>query len=94
MTKTQKILVKHLLNGHYLRKWVNVNRTRCYRLYDASCNPVSNHGEKTVNGIDRRLPYKLFKSHKGKLSLNLSHVRQLHGRTWIKREYKKSKLNV
>lgn len=93
MTHSQKILIIKLLTGHFLRA-TRSNGKKCYVLYDDKINPLQKIHAKTVDRIDRFLDsdLKLWKKDKyGSITLNLSTVRQLHGRHTIKRLYKQKR---
>jgi hypothetical protein len=90
MTHSQKILITKMLTGHFLRKQRR-GKKEWYVLYDEKVNPKDKVNCKTVDGLERMMnPGKsLFKKDKHKnITLNLNTVRQLHGRTTIKRLYK------
>lgn len=89
MTPSQKTLIKKLLTGHFLRK-MDRGKGVVYVLYDSRTNPVEKIKPKTVERIGRFLDpkLKLWKKHGGRISLNLSTVRQLHGKNMIKQLYK------
>lgn len=93
MTDNRKQIVEVLLSGWYLVKWKNHRGTSCYRLYDQHGNPRTNLREKTIDNLDRRMAVpkgkKIWKRDKaGRITLNLSVVRQLHGKGWINKMYK------
>jgi len=90
MTASQKLLITKLLTGHFLRK-MKRGKSYLYVLYDAKINPIQKINSRTVEKIDRFIDpkIKLWKKNKnGDISLNLSSVRQLHGRSTIKKLYK------
>lgn len=90
MTPSQKILIKKLLNGYFLRK-MKRRQKEWYVLYDADINPIEKVNAATVDKIDRFIApqIKIWKrSHRGNITLNLNMVRQLHGRHTIKQLYK------
>lgn len=94
MTKNRKILVEKLLSGYYLLPWKKHNSgKKCYRLYDANGTPKENINEKTIRTLDRFITsVNIWKTDKqGKITLNLSSVRQLHGSHSIKKLYKQLK---
>jgi hypothetical protein len=90
MTNAQKILITKLLKGFFLRKSKSRKGT-CYVLYDAKINPIEKINARTVERIDRFIDpeIKIWKtSFKGNITLNLSMVRRLHGKSTIKKLYK------
>lgn len=90
MTHSQKILITKLLTGHFLRATKSKGKA-CYVLYDAKVNPLQKINARTVDRIDRFIDPKIKiwkKSKRGNITLNLSMVRQLHGRHMIKHLYK------
>ena len=91
MTASQKILIKKLLSGHFLRATKSKGKS-CYVLYDAKVNPLEKIKARTVDTIDRLIDpeIKIWKKSKkyGNITLNLSMVRQLNGHHTIKRLYK------
>jgi hypothetical protein len=90
MTNAQKILITKLLKGFFLRKSKS-RKGICYVLYDAKINPIERINSKTVERIDRFIDpdIKIWKtSAKGNITLNLSMVRRLHGKSTLKRLYK------
>ena len=91
MTPSQKILIKKLLAGHFLRKSKR-GKVQLYVLYDAAVNPIQKIHWRTVEKITRFIDpeIKIWKYSKhGDMSLNLSMVRRLHGKNTIKQLYKK-----
>lgn len=92
MTSKRKNIALLLLQGYYLKKWRNGNRVLCYRLYRPNDDPAGTISEKTIRGLGKYIDpkIKILKTGKhGKITLNLSSVRRLHGKTFIKRQYKK-----
>jgi len=90
MTPAQKILIGKLLTGHSLRRMKRRGKT-WYVIYDERVNPVMKVRSATVKGLDKFIDPKLKLWRKNKLGdsvLNLSTVRQLHGRTILKTMYK------
>lgn len=93
MTPSQKIVIKKLLTGHFLRL-VKRGSGSWYVLYDEKVNPISKVRAKTIDKLDRFLDpdQKLWKKDKnGDMTLNLNTVRQLHGKSTMKQLYKKRK---
>ena len=91
MTPSQKILMSKLLCGHFLKKF-SLRGKSWYVLYDEKISPLQKIRTGTVDKIDRFMDpdLKLWKKSKdGRISLNLSTVRQLHGRHTLNRMYKK-----
>jgi hypothetical protein len=94
MTLNRKILIGKLLKGYYLIAWKNGYRTGCYRLYNHKGIIDCNIGARTVKGLDKYIDpkIKIWKRDKaGRMTLNLSMVRRLHGRNMIKKLYLESK---
>lgn len=97
MTETRKDIVDKLLAGYYLVSWLNHYRTACYRLYDPKGNPVKNVEAKTIDTLDRFIDpkIKIWRIVKpNKITLNLAMVRRLHGKNYLKKAYKQSKLTA
>jgi hypothetical protein len=93
MTSTRKTVIRLLFSGGYLIKWRSHGGTICYRLYNAVGSPVLNVRLSTIDKLDDRLTVpdkkKLWKIDKnGRRSFNLSVIRQLHGKSYLKSEYK------
>lgn len=89
MTPDQKALVRDMFSGHWLRKSRNHNRKDVYKVYDEKGNLYAHVFPRTVNGIDKDPEHSVFKGDaKVKMTLNLSNIRKLHGRSWIKQTYK------
>lgn len=86
MTRSQKILITKLLTGHFLVR----SRDR-YTLYDEKVNPIIRIREKTFRAIDQFIDpkIKIWKTDKrDRITLNLSMVRRLHGKSTLKKLYK------
>lgn len=97
MTATRKDIIEKLLQGYYLRSWLNRNRISCYRLYDPKGNPIKNVDAKTIDTLDRFIDpkIKIWRIIKpGKITLNLAMVRRLHGKSFLKKAYKQSKIRA
>jgi hypothetical protein len=91
MTPAQKSVIKKLLIGYSLVKHYTFNRKWCYRLIDTKGTTTEYVQCRTVDKLKRYGGYKkkLFKKDSiGRLTLNLTTVRQLHGRCTIKQLYK------
>jgi hypothetical protein len=91
MTGPQKILIIKLLTGHYLVHGKKRNGKDNYYLYDAKGNVLTSIRARTVDKIDKYIDpeIKIWKKSKhGQITLNLSMVRQLHGKHTIKKLYK------
>jgi hypothetical protein len=91
MTATQKILIDCLIRGGYIRKWKSHSRTICYRMYDPAGNPLRNLRVSTVKVLERLVRNKgsIYKKDRAfRITLNLSQVRQVHGRAIVNRKYK------
>ena len=105
MTTIQREIVSKLIAGHYLVKTQNHNGFVRFKLYSLDGSPVRYCSAGIVASLDRlltfkgqrrpnaRVPKSIFKKDKdGRVTLNLSNVRRLHGAHWILKEYKKQKL--
>lgn len=87
-------IIHYLLSGGYLRAWKQPSGRGCYRLYDPINNPVMNVSTALIKSFERNLNpgQSILKSdHAGRMTLNLKTVRGMHGRTVLKKMYKKSK---
>ena len=95
MTENRKDIIGLLLIGWYLKPWKNHNGTDCFRLYDPQGVPRRNVLQSTIKNLDRFIDPKIQIWKKDKrtrtMKLNLSMVRQLHGRNMIKKLYKQHK---
>lgn len=94
MTPNRKFLVEKLLAGYYMIPWLSRGNLTSYRLYDLKGNPIRSFHEATVKKMEKHLDpgVRLFKKDSsGRMSLNLSTVRTLHGKNMIKQLYKKQK---
>lgn len=94
MTQTRKHIIDLLLTRHYLRHSVSITGTACYKLYDPAGSPVKRVSQATIDKLDRFIDpkIKIWKIVRpGKITLNLSSVRRLHGRSYIKKAYLKTK---
>lgn len=90
MTAEQKELINKLLSDCFMRKTSNGHGTSIYRLYDSKVNPIKNYRLNTVNSIEAKRHFKIFKKDKhGRITLHLFNVRRLHGKCYLKRAYKK-----
>lgn len=95
MTETRKHIIDTILAGGYVMAWKSTRGTKCYRLYDATANPLVNVRQATVKKLDRFIDPKIKiwrKDKLGRMTLNLSMIRKLHGRSYIKKAYKQSKI--
>ena len=91
MTPQRKYIITQLLLGGYLVGYKRLTNVMGYRLCDAKGNPLKNIYEKSVRSISKRIDpsIKLWKKDKdGRMRLNLSSVRSLHGKNGIKKLYK------
>jgi len=91
MTPAQKKIASLLFTGHFLRL-VRRRDKSWFVLYDQKVNPILKISTRSVQGWDRYLDpkQKLWKhSPKGMLTLNLSTVRSMHGKSTLKTLYKK-----
>lgn len=86
-TKAHLTLFSELLKGKYLRHTTNNKGKGQYKLYEGNQKPV----RWVKNGVMRNLTSLLKQDKKGRLTLNLSNIRQLHGNTLPKKIYKQSK---
>jgi hypothetical protein len=84
MTKDQKYIVQQLFEGKYL-----VLLPDGYTMYEGNMSPVQRRVRlnKNVRGL-------LKADKKKRLTINLNQVRQLHGRSWIKKYYSDLKRKV
>lgn len=90
MTLAQKHLINRLLRSCFMRKSINANGAPIYRLYDEKVNPLRSYRPASVDAIGRHALYEIFKKDKlGRVTLNLSSVRRLHGKSYLKQAYKK-----
>lgn len=87
MTPAQKQLIKDLLTRQYhLVKTINHKGNVVYKLFDDRQKPL----KYVASRVAERAPvWDLLKMNKKRhFTLNLSRVRQLDGRNWIKKQYK------
>lgn len=91
ITREQKLLIFHLLTGeYYLMKKPKRSGIDAYKLYKGNQVPVKYYSSATVRKI-----FDLLKTdNKRRLSFNLSLVRQLHGKSYIKSLYKKLQTKI
>ncbi len=88
MTELQQDLALRLLKGdRYLLPKPNFKGQHGFMLYVGNANPEKWFPYKAFKGVKELLK----KDKKGKLTLNLNLVRQIHGNTLINKQYKKSK---
>ena len=81
-----KTIFTHLLHGKFMARR-HGNRHR-YAVYDSIANPIYSVSDANY----RKLAPLIKTDKKGRITLNLTKVRQLHGNEWLKKEYKSSKL--
>jgi hypothetical protein len=96
MTANRKYIIDRLLEGWYLVPWKRPSGAKCFRLYNNGGAPIHNFRQRTFAKLDSYVDpkIKIWKKDKlGRITLNLSSVRQLHGRSYIKQAYLKSKAN-
>ena len=88
MTKQQKDLIWLLLQeDHYLVKTINARGKEVYKIMQGRQIPVQYFTEATVNKISDFLK----SDGKKRMTLNLSIIRQLHGKNYIKMLYTKKR---
>lgn len=85
-TNNTRELFLLLLKGYYLRKRINHTGVNGYMLYEGKQVPILFLHERTVKPV---LPF--LKEKRKVYTINLSLVRQAHGRTIVKQMYKKYK---
>lgn len=91
MTATAKYVIDKLLDKGYLMPWRRHTGAKCFRLFDDKGIVICNVTVATVRRLDKYLDpdKKLWKRDRyGRMTLNLSTVRQLHGKNTIKKMYK------
>jgi hypothetical protein len=89
MTADQQVITESLLRGCFLRKKINHANRHGYTLYTKDCSPIKFFKEKTLDSFVKNLPSKIFKTDRHrKMTFNLTVVRQLHGNSFIKKQYK------
>lgn len=87
MTELQHYLIECMITGdYYLMNRKSHSGRDGYMLYSGNMNPHHWFSQTTVKCIKGILK----KDVKHRLTLNLSKVRQLHGKTLLKKLYKKS----
>lgn len=84
LTNNTRDLVSLLLQGYYLRKRINHSGVCGFMLYQGAQIPVLFVHERTVKSI-----FPFLKEKRKVYTINLSLVRQAHGRTIVKQMYKK-----
>jgi hypothetical protein len=88
MTDQQKDLIWLLLQeNHYLVKTVNAKGKEVYKIFEGRQIPVQYFSEADVKKIKDVLK----SDGKKRMTLNLSAVRQLHGKNYVKMLYNKKK---
>lgn len=91
MTKEQKDLIWLLLQEkHYLVKTLNSRGKEVYKILEGRQVPVQYFTEASVKKIKDVLK----SDNKKRMTLNLSAVRRLHGKSYIKALYKKNVANL
>lgn len=92
MTKAQKSLVIKLLTGYHWRKSITPAGLASYRVYDSKSEVTAVLHARTVDTIDRFFDRKKFpiwkRSKDGKITLNLSTLRRIHGKHTLNCLYK------
>lgn len=80
-----KVIFSHLLEGRYMAR--RQGNRHPYAIYEGKAKPIYN-----VSKSNWKVLSPLVKKDKqGRITLNLSTVRSLHGNEWLKQEYKKHK---
>ena len=88
MTKKQKDLIWLLLQeDHYLVKSINARGKEVYKILEGRQIPVQYFTEANVKKVKDFLK----SDNKKRMTLNLSAVRQLHGKNYLKMLYKKNR---
>jgi hypothetical protein len=88
MTKQQKDLIWLLLQeNHYMVKTINAKGKEVYKILEGQQIPVQYFSEASVKKIKDFLK----SDSKKRMTLNLSAVRQLHGKNYLKMLYKKNR---
>ncbi|MEO8763270.1 MAG: hypothetical protein ABI416_03245 [Ginsengibacter sp.] len=88
MTKKQKDLIWLLLQeDHYMLKTINAKGKEVYKVFEGRQIPVQYFSELNVKKIKDFLKT----DSKKRMTLNLSAVRQLHGKNYIKMLYMKQR---
>jgi hypothetical protein len=90
MTKKKSELVelyKLLLKGNYMRTRMNNDRNSVYVVYTGNQLPIRYF----KRAIGDKLKDYLKTDSKGRMTLNLSSIRQLDGRSFMKKTYKKDR---
>ncbi len=88
MTKQQKDLIWLLLQeDHYLVKSINAKGKEVYKILEGRQIPVQYFTEANVKKVKDFLK----SDNKKRMTLNLSAVRQLHGKNYLKMLYKKNR---
>lgn len=82
-----KQIIAELLAGGYLRKTINARGKRILKLCSAEHHPLG-YLYKSPKRLKEVLHVKKRDLADGKLTLNLVAVRQLHGKSFIKKMYK------
>lgn len=89
MTKSEKDLVWLLLQpDHYMLQTINSAGRRVYKVFSGKQEPVQYFSIQVYNKFSS-----LFKTdNKNKITLNLSEVRKLHGKSNLKKLYRARKI--
>ena len=88
MTKKQKDFIWLLLqDDHYMVKSINARGKEVYKIFEGRQKPVQYFSELNVKKIKDFLKT----DSKKRMTLNLSAVRQLHGKNYIKMLYNKKR---
>lgn len=92
MNRTNKRIVDTLFEGGYIMKWLSFSGRKIYRVFDAKSNPLFSVSRGV---IDSSLLFsQILKSDKvGRLTFNLRAVRSLHGKNYVKKRYKETRIN-
>lgn len=91
MTEKDKDLVWLLLQDkHYLMKTINARGKEVYKILENKQVPVQYFTQANVNKIKDVLK----SDSKKRMTLNLSAVRSLHGKNYVKMLYKKNLANL
>ena len=90
LTGAQKHLFNDLLSHSewYIRKRANHNKNVSYCLFGVKACPIIYVQDRLTNSSFKTL---LKTDSKCRMTLNLNTIRQLDGRSWVKKQYKKSK---
>lgn len=81
------------MRGGYLRKTLNARGKRVVKLCDASHRPIG-YVYKPCKVLLSVVHVKAKDKKDGKLTLNLVAVRQLHGKSYIKKQYQNARIKT